>query len=102
MTETFVEQRIKVNHQDSQIRNRKDKGGATSVTAQTPTIASHEPPSHSNTSTSTAEGGALVRGLHHGAELCGYLLHPGTVVFGPWCSLHTYRHILLPFKWVSL
>lgn len=35
-------------------------------------------------------------------ELCGYLLHPGTVVFGPWCSLATYRQLLLPLHWVSL
>lgn len=34
-------------------------------------------------------------------ELLGYLLHPGTIIFGPWCSLSTYRQILQPINWVS-
>ncbi|XP_047741081.1 protein-serine O-palmitoleoyltransferase porcupine isoform X2 [Hyalella azteca] len=35
----------------------------------------------------------------HGVEFCGYLLHPGSLVFGPWCSVDTYRQILQPMSW---
>ena len=35
-------------------------------------------------------------------ELLGYIVHPGTVIFGPWCSLESYRNVLEPFKFVSI
>ncbi|KAF2360412.1 Membrane bound O-acyl transferase MBOAT [Trinorchestia longiramus] len=37
--------------------------------------------------------------LSRAVEFCGYLLHPGSIVFGPWCSLDTYRQILRPMSW---
>ena len=35
-------------------------------------------------------------------EIIGYLLNPGTVVFGPWISLGTYRAALKTFNWVRI
>lgn len=39
--------------------------------------------------------------MSDGLEFCGYLVHPGSLVFGPWCSLETYKQILQPMSWVS-
>lgn len=116
MTETSGEQRVRPDKKKSNVRNRKKVAGdprdtVTScgdinVTSDTSDNGS----SHSVRSNTKEEehcadsagGGSLVwRGVLQGVELCGYLLHPGTVVFGPWCSVATYRQIHEPFKWVG-
>lgn len=35
-------------------------------------------------------------------EMAGYIMNPGTVIFGPWVSFSTYKRVLQPMSWVSL
>ncbi|XP_063885813.1 protein-serine O-palmitoleoyltransferase porcupine-like isoform X4 [Scylla paramamosain] len=32
-------------------------------------------------------------------EMVGYILNPGTVIFGPWISFSSYKRVLQPFSW---
>lgn len=34
-------------------------------------------------------------------ELLGYILNPGSIIFGPWVSFKTYMKVLEPASWVS-
>lgn len=33
-------------------------------------------------------------------EMVGYIMNPGTVIFGPWISFSTYKKVLQPMSWV--
>lgn len=35
-------------------------------------------------------------------EMVGYIVNPGTVIFGPWVSFSAYKKVLQPMSWVSL
>ena len=48
------------------------------------------------------DGVGSLGAVHKSVEFLGYIFHPGTIIFGPWCSVEKYREVLLPMKWVSV